>query len=288
MRREAGKLRTAKQRERVLERLVYPEIGDVPLADLKRSHVVKLLDKIEDENGTKMSDLTLAYLRRIFGWHASRVDDFNSPIVKSMSRYDARANAGTRVLTDDELRKVWLATEPDGRAPQPFSAVVRFALLTGCRRSEATGLRWSEVTNGNWNLPASRNKTKVDLTRPLSKAARAVLESMPVIDGGDLVFSHDGRHPLHLSKPTEQLKVATGTGGWRIHDLRRTARTLLSRAGVSSDVGERCLGHTIGGVRGTYDKHTYHREMQEAFERLAALIGRIVDPPAAGQVVNLR
>lgn len=62
---EAEKLRTLGERKRELERLVYPEIGDVPLADLKRSHIVRMLDKIEDANGAKMADLTLAFVRRI-------------------------------------------------------------------------------------------------------------------------------------------------------------------------------------------------------------------------------
>lgn len=85
-----------------------------------------MLDDIEDENGTKMSDLVLAYVRKIFNWHAGRVDDFDSPIVQGMGRYDAKANQGTRVLSDDELRAIWRATEPDKKAPQPFHALIRF------------------------------------------------------------------------------------------------------------------------------------------------------------------
>jgi hypothetical protein len=60
-----------------------------------------------------MADLTLAFVRKAFNWHAGRVDDFNSPIVRGMSRYDAKANQGTRVLSNDELRKLWTATEPN-------------------------------------------------------------------------------------------------------------------------------------------------------------------------------
>jgi integrase len=276
LKREAGKLRTGRERRRTLERLVYPEIGDVPLADLKRSHIVNLLDKIEDENGTKMADLTLAYLRKIFNWHASRSDDFLSPVVRSMNRYNAKEHEGTRVLTDDELRRIWLATE----APEPFNALVRFLLLTGARRNEARKAKWQEIVDGNWHLPAARNKIKTDLTRPLSSAARRVLESVPRIADSNLVFTNDGICPVALPHRTLRLKQATGTNGWRIHDLRRTARTLLSRAGINSDVAERCLGHTIGGVRGIYDRHGFENEMLHAFEALAAQIERIVNPPA--------
>jgi hypothetical protein len=61
---------------------------------------------------------------------------------------------------------------------------------------------------------------------------------------------------------------------------------LLSRAGVSSDHSERCLGHTIGGVRGVYDRHRYLDEMRAAYEKLAQLIFQIVDPQP--NVVTLR
>jgi integrase len=281
--REAGKLRTGHERRRALERLVCPAIGDVPLADLKRSHIVAMLDKIEDENGPKMADLTLAYVRKVFTWHAGRVDDFNSPIVRGMGRYDAKANEGTRVLSDDEIRRLWAVT---GSAPQPFYALVRFLLLTGARRDEARELPWTEINKSDWNLPAVRNKVKVDLTRPLSNAAQEILRGLPIIDGGTIVFSNDGHRPLSLTAPFAVLVVKTGITGWRLHDLRRTARTLLSRAGISSDVAERCLGHVVGGVRGVYDKHKYRAEMLQAYEALATLIERIVNP--SDTVIALR
>ena len=78
----------------------------------------------------------------------------------------------------------------------------------------------------------------------------------------------------------------SGVSGWRLHDLRRTARTLMSRAGVPTDIAKRCLGHVIGGVRGVYDRHQYVEEMRHAFEALvAAQIERIVNPPGDNVVV---
>jgi integrase len=80
---------------------------------------------------------------------------------------------------------------------------------------------------------------------------------------------------------------ASGTKGWTHHDLRRTARSLMSRAGVPTDHAERCLGHVIGGVRAVYDRHEYHREKQRAFEMLAAEIDRIVEGRSA-KVVRIK
>jgi integrase len=282
-----GKLRTAADRREAFERLVYPSIGAVPVGALRRSQIVTLLDKIQDRSGDRMADITLAYLRKAFNWHSGRVDDFNSPIVKGMGRYNGKEQARSRTLTDSEIRKLWATTKPNGKAANPFHALVRFLLLTGCRRNEARFLQWAEVEGSNWNLPAARNKTKVDLTRPLSKAAQAVLASQPHIDGAPLVFTTTGHHPLSASKPKKQFDEACGVTGWTLHDLRRTARTLMSRAGVAADIAERCLGHVIGGVRGVYDKHGYYSEMRVAFEALAAQVDRIVNPPGRS-VVELR
>ena len=65
---------------------------------------------------------------------------------------------------------------------------------------------------------------------------------------------------------------------WTLHDLRRTARSLMSRAGVPADTAERVLGHVIPGVRSVYDRHSYAAEKREALEKLAALVERIVTP----------
>jgi integrase len=63
---------------------------------------------------------------------------------------------------------------------------------------------------------------------------------------------------------------------WTIHDLRRTARSLMSQAGVAPDHAERALGHVIGGVRGVYDRHAYREEKRQAFIALAGRIDHIL------------
>ena len=65
---------------------------------------------------------------------------------------------------------------------------------------------------------------------------------------------------------------------WTLHDLRRTAKTLMVRAGVRPDISERVLGHVIAGVEGTYDRHSYADEKRDALEKLAAMIERILNP----------
>jgi Arm DNA-binding domain len=128
--REGKKLRTAKWRKSALERLVYPVLGARPIGDIRRSELVSLLDKIEDDQGPVMADRVLQIIRRIMNWHASRTDDYNSPIVRGMARTSTRERARKRILSDDELRKVWKTAERHG----VFGDLVRFILLTATRR----------------------------------------------------------------------------------------------------------------------------------------------------------
>ncbi len=283
--REGKKLRTAADRRVTLERLVYPRIGFQSISAIRRSDIVRLLDRIEDENGPVMADRTLAYVRRVMNWHASRSDEFRSPIVRGMARTSGKERARSRILTDAELQTVWRAAE-DFKGP--FGALVQFLLLTSARRSEASEMTWDEISEGgDWLLPAARNKVKVDLVRPLSGAAESVLAKLPRIGRRGLVFTTDGERLLGgFSKFRDGLERTSGVTDWTLHDLRRTARSLMSRAGVPSDHAERCLGHVMPGVRGTYDRHEYLEEKRRAFEALAAQIERIIDPQE--NVVSLR
>ena len=74
--------------------------------------------------------------------------------------------------------------------------------------------------------------------------------------------------------------------GWTLHDLRRTARSLLARAGVPDHIAERTLGHAIAGVQGVYNRHNYIDEKADALARLAVLVDQIVNPPDRTNVVS--
>jgi integrase len=133
---------------------------------------------------------------------------------------------------------------------------------------------------------------------PLSPASKAIIDGMPQL--GRYVFTTGGRTPITgftkfkakldaaaLTVLRKQNSEAEPLPRWTLHDLRRTARSLMSRAGINTDIAERCLGHVIRGVRGIYDRHAYYDEKKHAFEALAALVERTVNPPA-GNVVPLR
>jgi integrase len=119
--RDGAALRSHRAQKLVLERLVFPTLGRRQIGDIRRSDIVRLLDRIVDENGPVMADNALAYVRKIMNWHARRTDDFRSPIDRGMARTKPSERRRQRVLTDEELRAIWRAAEDHpsafGRSP---------------------------------------------------------------------------------------------------------------------------------------------------------------------------
>jgi integrase len=215
----------------------------------------------------------------LLSWHAER-SDFISPLGRGGRRVKPRDLARSNVLSDDQLRRIWTTAET---YPGPFGAYLRFTLLTATRRSESAGLHRSELSDDGqtWTIPGSRYKNGYDTVIPLSRAAQQIIRQQPVLGGG-YIFSADGTRPLGgFDKRKRDFDKAAGVRDYRLHDLRRSARTLLSRAGVAADIAERCLGHALTGVRGVYDKFEYLPQKAEALEMLSRTIENIVRPPAA-------
>jgi integrase len=283
-----AKLRTAYPIKRAFDQLVKPSIGKIGIYELRRSDVAQMLDEIADERGLVMADKTLAWLRKAFNWYAGKDDKFNSPIVKGMARTKPTERARTRVLSDDELRIIWPLFAEAGT----FGAMLKMLLLTAQRRDEVATMTWKGIDkDGIWTIPAERYKTKRPNHVPLSLAALAVIEGQPRAEGCDYVFPSRTRTPFSgFAKSKAALDKAVlealqKHGGaveplpnWTLHDLRRTAKTLMVRAGVRPDISERVLGHVIAGVEGTYDRHSYADEKRDALDKLAATIQRILNP----------
>jgi integrase len=252
-----------------------------------------MLDRVEDEAGPVQADRVRAYLRKALSWYAERDDEFNlnAAFVRVGARANPKERARTRVLSDDEFRAVWPLLSEAGT----FGALLKTLLLTAQRRDEVANMTWTEIgTDGTWTIPAERYKTKRPNHVPLSAAALWVIEAQPKIEGCDYVFpsrtktsfSGFGKSKARLDKAILiEMRKRANKGAdieplpnWTLHDLRRTAKTLMARAGVRPDISERVLGHVIVGVEGTYDRHSYADEKRDALEKLAAIIERILKP----------
>ena len=286
-------LRSADQIQSAFDRLVKPRIGKIGVYELRRSHVAEMLDKVEDEAGPVQADRVRAYLRKALSWYAERDDEFNlnAAFVRVAARANPKERARSRILADHELRIVWPLLSDAGT----FGALLKALLLTAQRRDEVANMTWTEIgTDGTWTIPAERYKTKRPNFVPLSRTALAVIAAQPKHDDCDYVFPSRTKTPFSgfgkskakldravlaaLKKQAKKGAKVEPIPNWTLHDLRRTAKTLMARAGVRPDISERVLGHVIAGVEGTYDRHSYADEKRDALEKLAEMIERILSP----------
>jgi integrase len=282
LRREGPRLRTVQQRRSDLDLLCASVLGRQPVAGITRGQYTRVLDHIADHNGPVRSDRCLSALRTLLSWHSAR-SDFASPLVRGGRRTSISERARSRILSDEELRRLWTTAEQD---KGPFGAFVRFVLLTATRRGEAAGCRRGELSDGGtvWTIPGARYKSGKDTVIPLSVAAQEIIAAQPVL--GDFVFSADGSRPLvGFDDRKKEFDKLCGLRDYVLHDLRRSSRSLMSRAGITADIAEMALGHALTGVRKTYDRFAYLDQKRQAFEALAALIARITNSPADADVV---
>ena len=229
-----------------------------------------------------MADRVLAHVRKAFNWQATRDDQFSPPIVRGMARTKPAERSRKRILSDDEIREVWGALDKL-TAPACYPSYIRFLLLTATRRNEASDMTSAEVEGDLWTIPGSRYKTKLDHVIPLNSAAKELISGRKGFvfstTGGKRAFSGFSKAKAELDQLLARQRKEEGRPAmprWTLHDLRRTARSLMSRAKVPTDHAERALGHVMGGVRGTYDRHEYLDEKRQAFEALAGLVDAIV------------
>jgi integrase len=212
----------------MFRRLVKPRIGRLGIYEIRRSHLIQMLDEIEEVNGPVAADRALACTRKAFNWFATRDDQFNVPVVRGMARVRPKQRARSRVLSDDEIRTIWPLLDTAGT----FGAMVKVLLLTAQRRDEVAGMVRSEIgSDGTWTISAERYKTGVANFVPLSKAALDIIAAQPVNDSNYVFASRAGTPFSGFSKSKAALDravsaaAATAIPNWTLHDLSRTAKT---------------------------------------------------------------
>jgi integrase len=294
--RHVSKNRGHRETKRIFDMYVLPRWQHLQIDQVTRADVVALLDDLESRKflgqdgqfygGPVQADRVLAHVRKLMNWHATRDSHYVSPIVRGMARTRPRERARIRVLKDEEIKMIWAELG----SLSAYGAAVKMLFLTAQRLGEVSQMARSQVdANGIWEIPASMYKTKRPQFVPLSDQAIKLMEAQIQVDGGDLVFpsERDADKPIrNLSAFKAEIDglVTEANDGepiphWTLHDIRRTCRTLMSRAGIAPHIAERVLGHVIPGVEGVYDRHSYEAEKRHALTVLAAILNQIINPP---------
>jgi integrase len=245
-----------------------------PLAAIEQSEIAALLDRAAEGGHDATANRLRANLAALFTWAMQRGKVAANPVMLTEKR---KEQSRDRVLSDAELAAIWNAL-PEG----DFGNIVRLLILTGQRRSEIGGLRWSEIDlhAGQINLPGERTKNGHAHFIPLSQPARAILAAQPrlreqVFGRGDSAEGFAG-----WSAATAALRAALPKmEPWSLHDLRRTMATGMGELGVQPHIIEAAINHQSGhkaGVAGTYNRANYHAERKVALDKWAAHIMALV------------
>lgn len=155
--------------------------------------------------------------------------------------------------------------------------MVRMLMLTGARRNEVARMQRSELMGDIRTLPAARSKSGRTNALPLPPAVMAILASLPDHGADAFVFTttNGTKAASNFAKNKLALDKASGTSGWTLHDLRRTARTKLSELGIDRDTARRIIGHAGDTLDETYDRATHEPAKRDALMRLATHIQQV-------------
>jgi len=261
--------------ERLLMRNFKPLL-EMPLGEIKRTHVVRVLDDIMARGRPGTANHSLATIKKLMNWALDRGTIEINPITglappgKKLSR--------DRVLNDDEVQQLMTAALAEG---YPFGSLYLILLYTGQRRGEASGMRWSELSLQRriWTIPSQRSKNGRAHEVPLSDPISQILTSVPRFLGSDFVFTTTGTTPISgFGRAKDRVELALGCSDWRVHDLRRTAASGMARLGVAPHVIEAVLNHRSGqisGVAAVYNRYRYQAEMREALSLWAEHLTRL-------------
>ena len=296
--------RTLAEVRRVLSGELFAGWNDRPLVKITRRDVLDVLDVLVERGAEVMANRTLAYLSMLFGWALNReiiVTDPTDNIKKPGSEQSRE-----RVLTLDELRAIWRATEPtQASRGDLFTGIVRVLMLTGQRREEVGGMRWSELDldAATWTLPVDRTKNKREHMVPLSAPVIEILQARKAEQGAmrlatDFVFTsgitRPGKDPRPFSgwsKSKDRLDGRADIARWTLHDLRRTLATRMAEdLRIPPHIIEATINHVSGaraGVAGTYNRALYLDERRQALGAWAGYVLRIVGAVEAENVVEL-
>ncbi|MBK1653366.1 tyrosine-type recombinase/integrase [Allochromatium vinosum] len=291
--------RTLAEIKRVLESDLFTGWSDTPLSKITRRDVLDALDVLLARGSEVMANRTLAYLSMLFGWalHREIIESDPTDSIKKPGVEQSRE----RVLTLDEMRAIWRATEPtETRKGDLFDSIVKVLMLTGQRREEVGGMRWVEVDldAATWTLPAERTKNHrehlIPLSTPVVEILRARQAEQAVMGmATEFVFTSFGPRPFSgWSKSKRRLDAQAGIAPWTLHDLRRTLATRMAEdLRVLPHVIEATINHVSGarsGVAGTYNRALYLDERRAALDAWAGYVLRIVGAVEMNNVVEMR
>jgi integrase len=289
--------RTLQEMRNALSSDVLSRWEQRPITEISERDILDALDALIERDAPIASNRLLAYLKSLFAWSKSRHIIATDPTLGI--RKQAPETARDRVLSLDEVKALWEATDPAKR-PQGdlYTPIVRVLLLTGQRRMEVAQMEWTEIEDDLWTIPPSRTKNGTSHAVPLSDAVLDLIENQRELQAElelstPYVFSTTGARSFqNWSREKRALDETLGFSDWRLHDIRRTVATHMDdQLRVSPWIVESVLNHLSGskaGVAGTYNRAERVNERRSALEAWSRFIAELVGESDQSNVVPIR
>jgi integrase len=274
---------------RYFDKAIVPAIGDKPVREITTEDVRQIIWRKKDEGFDAAAGQIRGLLRRLFDFAMTAGLVRTNPVLALPMRHVHKARSRDRTLAPEEVR-AFLKAAFESNIRRQFKIGLHLILLTMVRKSELLLARWEHVDleRGEWHIPAEHSKTGKPHVVYLSRQAVALFRELHNLAGGSALVM-PGRSSLSRPFAHNAINVALKVAlqgqdvpAFTVHDLRRTASTLLHENGWPSDVVEKALNHTIGGVRGVYNRAEYAPQRREMLQFWADFIDELM---RTGQVI---
>jgi integrase len=287
------KKKTREEYSRIIDVELVPKLGKHPIKEISRNQIISLLDsKAYGKNPAPvMANRIRARLSKIYSFAIDRGLAEANP-VSNVSKYKKTKDGGkvekrrNRYYDPDEIQELWKYFD---NWREPTGSVLKMLLITGQRKTETMNMRWDNIREDVWTIPAELAKNGEQHLVPLSDIALEIIEELrPMTGKSDFVFcSPQGNNePIKwLTRVRKHIQDNSDVPDFRPHDLRRTVATYMAKLGVDRTVLGKILNHKgLAGddqVTAIYDRHGYMDEKRQALNRWGRRLRQIIEDEEA-------
>ena len=275
---------TRAMKQAVIDRDILPTLGNKMMAEITTSMVRDLCDRIVERGGRATAIQAREIISSIYRYANDRGHGLFNPASDIKASSIATFKPRERCLQPEEIGILFRALDTVSTFPT-LRLAVRLILITMVRKSEFTNATWKEIDfkKWTWTIPAERMKGSRSHVIYLPRQAQDLIVGLQMCAGGSdylLPGRYTSSKPLSnaaLNSVIDRaVAVATDAGeaisDLTVHDLRRTASTLLHEAGYPSDWIEKALAHEQKGVRAVYNKAEYARQRAYMLQQWSDMI----------------
>lgn len=291
---------TLAMRRSIYNRDLHEPFGKLKLEEITPSALMALCEKVKARGApapaVQVREIVLLVFR--FAQSKDKTLDFKNPAESIKPSDIATFKARDRALSPAEIKIFFHALDTTATAPT-LRLAVKFVLLTMVRKGEFIGATWSEVDfeEATWTIPAVRMKANKPLIVYLSQQALDILVTFKTCFGSSKYF-HPSRYDLDLPISDATLNTVINTGvknirstdsefaSFSVHDLRRTASSLLNEAGFNRDWIEKCLAHEENDVRSIYNKAEYGAQRRVMLQAWGDMIDAWIKGEGVREIVR--